>query len=1170
MNREKVREIKRRIKKDNKFFFSVINHHSLHSNRLETYKIYNAFIKDNNLYKKLREIYLPSSLRAYNSKSMIYNDNLSERDSIEWASFLIDLFSEELNIYLYYKEVYENLLFAEQYNEAHLILLKIESEVCNSLWLCGQKLMLEEQISGLEGNKKLLGKFVEQTKDNQIVNVLLEFYSYTSEKNMSYMNYQDKVKKFIESLQDQEAIENYFNFKINMDYIDNIDYKPILQIDSQLSIIDLYNSYLEMVQIKSFDYEYEEIEQLMTRSFRKLKDYRISNILNKYSNYELNLYSFDNQNFCNVNEIIEHYTKGDYNTSIEKLNFYLKSNSNDFQMILLLIKSHILGCKEFSSQYAIYQDIYNIYTINKSTNDSFTNLYGYLKLYSGTSWRYKISGFINRKIKFSDEDPVTYLSYLNDRVLTPSFTVNITNSNCRKEFLEIYKGYCPITTSLYSYMNGYLLELSTDLPLDPLRRRLYIATKKIGCGETDYAISLLTSQLKEINQNNYYMLERVTRKLLLAYKNSGLLTECVELIVESYFINENLIKRLELRNVVENIKRSDDAIIKKNIMYPILIYLYDKNDYKAQRIAYSNYMDYNQLNSVENIILINKNKNQNLLVFFLHKICVQHLIKRDIRLASSGLLADEVRTEILRQLIKLDSANRKIYYDEINAIMTKRGIRDRIKQINQSRVFVDVENIKVENKEILIENFNKYINVKRFEEEVTSIDITSEEYVDVIKSIVSEMNNRIKIDATYSQEIVILKGLLSRITEEFLYNEKYGLNTFLSSRIRHGYINSQLTNLFYYHNLMSKTANEGSGIYTINEYWDKLVAEETEDFMELKQYLSDFTNVIDKKVNEIKNEWIKIRYSSKDVGFLDFASFVQQCLIMNAENFVDFDVFFNTVIDLLWDHTNKLLSSLRKMIEIQLKSYLINSLNDLEMNMKKLENTNISHLVKDVNNNINLCKVKLETIIKEFTDVFYIRDIQYLDYSMDDLVATCLEISSKLYSNFNYTKLEKNIELPYNFKGKTFLYFVDILNILINNSLEHSGVEDFSNLTLDITIKDEDIQKLVDVVESFQEQNYQYNFKKLMSITVRNNLNGAKETEKIKRKVQEVFDNVKSPEILKKYTQTEGGSGLYKLYKTLQFNIFAPYTILYDVTSEYFEISILIGLDTLIIGEEGV
>ena len=70
-----------------------------------------------------------------------------------------------------------------------------------------------------------------------------------------------------------------------------------------------------------------------------------------------------------------------------------------------------------------------------------------------------------------------------------------------------------------------------------------------------------------------------------------------------------------------------------------------------------------------------------------------------------------------------------------------------------------------------------------FDEKLSMLDITSEKYLDDLKKIMENINTRLKQDVNYSQEVVVLKDLISRIADQFLFNEKYGLNTFLSSRL---------------------------------------------------------------------------------------------------------------------------------------------------------------------------------------------------------------------------------------------------------------------------------------------------------------------------------------------------------------------------------------------------
>lgn len=65
-----------------------------------------------------------------------------------------------------------------------------------------------------------------------------------------------------------------------------------------------------------------------------------------------------------------------------------------------------------------------------------------------------------------------------------------------------------------------------------------------------------------------------------------------------------------------------------------------------------------------------------------------------------------------------------------------------------------------------------------------------------------------------------------------------------------------------------------------------------------------------------------------------------------------------------------------------------------------------------------------------------------------------------------------------------------------------------------------------------------------------------------------IRQDMKIAKSLKKYTQSEGGTGLYKLYKTLQYNIHAPYTIIYKFEHNILGMQIVFGIDRII--ESGV
>ena len=60
------------------------------------------------------------------------------------------------------------------------------------------------------------------------------------------------------------------------------------------------------------------------------------------------------------------------------------------------------------------------------------------------------------------------------------------------------------------------------------------------------------------------------------------------------------------------------------------------------------------------------------------------------------------------------------------------------------------------------------------------------------------------------------------------------------------------------------------------------------------------------------------------------------------------------------------------------------------------------------------------------------------------------------------------------------------------------------------------------------------------------------------------LDKTKDTETVKKYSQSEGGTGLYKLYKTFQYNINTAYSILYSIENQTFTITILFGVMNIV------
>ena len=84
-----------------------------------------------------------------------------------------------------------------------------------------------------------------------------------------------------------------------------------------------------------------------------------------------------------------------------------------------------------------------------------------------------------------------------------------------------------------------------------------------------------------------------------------------------------------------------------------------------------------------------------------------------------------------------------------------------------------------------------------------------------------------------------------------------------------------------------------------------------------------------------------------------------------------------------------------------------------------------------------------------------------------------------------------------------------------------------------------------------------------LELSISNTLSEDIDINVLRDKVGVIFANTKNTETVKKYSQSEGGTGLYKLYKTFQYNIDAAYAIWYQIEENLFGISVFIGITNI-------
>lgn len=1121
-------------------------------------RLIKEFEKDNSLLKKFMNFLFPHRKEELLDYRIVLNDNVNEMYLMQLVSFFLSKRTKEIHEFIRMKKMYENYIYREEYESAMRILDLIDKNICVSLWSCSQRFVLEEQVNGLESNKQLLDEYLNISNNKPVMNAILDFMSTLAEKNTSYYNFQDKIKKLLKVIDHQKLLYDYFNYKFNLDYeFSYTDIISVLQMEFQFSIIDLYESYVYFLMYDSVNKKIycDAVKEIAIG----LNDTRLLNTM-VLIDYQMGMIQMDNN--IDYYDICECYTKGNYEDTINRINNYHNTNNIDFQLVIMYVKAHIYLNKEIESSSMLINSFYNIYSLNEQYSESINILNSFLKQYAFVDWSKKIRAFINRKTTYDMDNKSLLVSFLYDKMLSPNFSKYLSNSESKCLFINDMKKLCPVSARLFEcYIDGKVI---IDENIDERRRTIYnilINNKHRLTESTEFLEKLVNNMFGE----NAYYSEKLIRLLFVNYLSSNDISKCVSLCVQGYIENQNYINRLPIAKAMHILECSTIKDFYSLIEYPIFVFIAKHCTSNEIRYAYENFLEENNIEDVLDLLKVNAFKEQ-YLFYFLSNICTIDVLKKDVNIYIHGKNYIDVRIQILSYLIENDRRQKKKHENEFSELMKKIEINNRAEQINKSRIHVDVDKIYTEIKPWLSENYDMYINVKNFNSTVDGININSDSFIEEISRVASELTERMKKEPLLSQEYILVNNMIARITEEFLFNSNFGLESFLSSRIRHGFLKDQLITVFNTHDLISKSVNDNSGKYMINDYLSSKINNE----YELEQFLSlfsEFTDKIEKKINEINLNWIRIKYRKGEVGLFDFSCFTQKIQLISLDNITDYRMFYNTVIELLWSYVQNSLYEIKRRIDSDLKLYFDDALIILEKDIEKYEDS-YSQIVSEIKQKINLCKSKLPDTINQFKDVFQVQSNKCKDFTMKDLVSTCKQINKRLFARFDEISFYEEISFTDTLDGAYFPYLVDIICILINNAVNHSNFE-IEKLKIEIIMSKLSEKEKLQIIDSCKGRcsDIEKIEDELLNISVKNNLNKPNVEEKLKE-VQSIFDNLFNPEVIKMYAQKEGGSGLYKIYQRLKYNMHSPYIVTYNIDETSFELNILVGLSNLLSKKE--
>lgn len=1069
-----------------------------------------------------KNIFTENFSNYFDNKYFYYREKSDLETELIWNCLILKKFSSELSKYNAYRLKYEKYLFKDDFNNAKIQLEQIEREFGVSLWLVENKMLLEEFYSenskmnienitkeyskeGTNFQKYLMGKISERITDD------FSFDKYSKRTSMEIENSQlpFEIKLFCVYWLD------YHNFPIDDEALSSV-----LVISFNTSLIDRYNLTIRILQQLIAEKKHEKLLNNCLRLLSDIKDLRIDKINAIYmKDNELLQLSKTDQLF---NSVLDEYTIGNYQTALEKLPEVFEQNAGAFKILDIYNKSLLLSdlipnktkeifkanfLKEISNAY------FEVLTKSELYFESIKKILVFSRKLGANDWAIQMyysiyTQFNNVNLKEKE----TYI-FLNSPINTVNDAIFIINDNARKNYILQF-GSDSNTLRLWKFYNTN--EIEFDLKDIPYYRILtYEAKREQKIKRTGF--QSLTKRLddeikkissidksRELSSLNYFK-EKMRHELysmLLADENY---TDSVDLVVENYLENSINLRMFNTEYLLNEIEKgTKNKLITSKIETLIFMKLED-----SSKLSYffELFLDCKNINKPTELIIEDFSVDK--VIFFFEEVCNIGVLSDQVLIFDRHEEVEIERLNILRKLIGINPSDERIYTEEISRISQDKLLRELIQKVNQSKLFVDVNRIWEEKKDSIIESIHKFLEADT--QKMRYYNLNKKEVL--LEDMGKLDNEEIFYFIFETPKEKELRNVLNEILDFFLSNNEYGLDTYLSTRIRHGTLQGQLRSPFQKNNLITTRKSDKSDEYIANDIMLKRINGNAKS---INKIFSDFSYKIDSLIEDVKKNWMQIKINEKNPqGMFDFddldLSFEE--LYSNVSSESSPKIIFELIIQHLWDETEKSLERIRERLKKELCDQFIELLTKLQEDLAN-EQTGDNTFV---NRKISECKTDVQLSIDEVSSWF-----ERVDPSDDmkvtsfELLELCKRIRVNISPEFSNVNFVSNGDEQILLSGRELPYYVDILLILIDNSIKHSSLE---------------LEELN--VEMYIENTENGNIK----ITVSNNFNNnilteiSESIEVIKNKLSS--SKKQSSELVK----VEGGSGYLKIYKVIKYDL---------------------------------
>lgn len=954
-------------------------------------------------------------------------ESLPLHQEVEWISYLIKNNKDKINAFIEVNSELENCIFNNDYNFTIKILEEFDLEYGASLTTIQFRIAIEHFFNGLQAQKTYSNQIRMKHKQG-LLSFITYFTSVRNEDKTIFSKYIDDIRERVTNhlyYKKNRWTQNYLLYRLGNVWPDsNDEIADIFMVEQTNSIIDIYETTVSFFQKCIYENK-TEFYNLIDNSliyFEGIKDYRLEKIkifLNSGKSKNLVFHELQERDSLIFDSIfngeINYYGKQKNKIVSNKyyndiwLNLYLSliRNNDDGEddLIDIISKNLFIFLSSLKNKSKIYNDL-----IKTSINFNLIKSVKDLKIFLDQVYRDKPSNNYEIK-KISLNSPLIGIEegyYYNYQSLASRVWSHKTLSTDPEKAIDI-SNLIESTAQAKKLKYNNSIQILDDINSD----------------------SALINNLKnEILINNYFLNNNIDDILRLILEKN---------IITEYKDRTSYLKILLNEFTEDHYVEITNPLKKVNLLHfaSILLNNDDLSTYTRRCIKQvCNFYDVNLPSEIKNI-----SEKDVELINFLSNVCIpSNLELSRIKVLLSTEEVNKERIRILENLTIVDKKYSEIYQQEIMKIRYRMLLDEGQRLVAASRIHVDTESFKKWAIDEISEDFERYLDLLKIEETIQNTD-----YSEILQNMIDSGPSESSFKPT-SDADALLMNIVRKLQNAFLFNSSFGLDFFLSKRIRHqSFIGKLRAPLEKSQLITTKTTENGS--YRDNEYWlDKLCNCDNTCREKLRPIFNDFSKSFDECLINLKDEKLQLRSDEKPEGLIQssFSSNLIEILKVYFDSSLSDSL--ETFIDLLWASINTSLMTTREYITAKISKQISMQFDKLKAQVKR-ELPNIQTEFYNFDLKITECGRDVQAALVEVGAWFTRSDLEahtkYL--TPEEIIQLAFDTAKKcldkplnnLISKVDTTKSSNQLKVPFS----NLPFINDVLFTLLNNVLRHSYLE---------------------------------------------------------------------------------------------------------------------------------